>query len=339
MSEEVDRRKFLAAQGWGDATVQALSGDASTRRFERLHRADGMKTAVLISSVPGGSDTAAFVRVAGLLRAVDLSAPEIYAADAKLGLILAEDFGDICLGRLPQAAIDPAGFCAEAVDVLIALHRRFDCTADEAADVPEFTPSLFLEQVSLFLDSYLPAVIGDRADDTVRAGFRAAWAAVLPSAYRMPRSLLLRDFHLGNVMRLPHRQNVRACGLLDFQDAGLGPVTYDLVSLLEDARLPTDACAAALVTHYRAAFPALDPADFAISCAVLSALRQCRILAVFARLARAAGKRDYLRFLPRVWHLLERRLAEPALAPVADWFAENVPLHLRIPAAFAAPGR
>ena len=339
MSAAADRRAFLASHGWGDAKLQPLSGDASTRRFERLTRSVAPGKAVLISSVPGGSDSAAFVRIARLLRAVDLSAPEIYASDAKRGLILAEDFGDICLGRLPEAARDPSAFCAEAVEVLIALHRRFDPSQADVSGLPDFTPALFLEQVSLFLESYVPVARGALVDAAARSRFRAAWADVLPLAYRVPRSLLLRDFHLGNVMRLAGRQDVRACGLLDFQDAGLGPVTYDLVSLLEDVRLLTDACAPALLAHYRAAFPTLDAADFAVSCAVLSALRQCRILAVFARLAQDQGKRDYLRFLPRVWQLFERRLAEPALAPVAAWFAENVPAEARIPAAFATPDK
>ncbi|HUN50316.1 MAG TPA: phosphotransferase [Candidatus Sulfotelmatobacter sp.] len=335
MNDAAARRQFIAALGWGDAAVLALSGDASTRRFERLARPDG-QTAVLISSAPGGGDTEAFVRIARLLREAGLSAPEVYGADAGLGLILAEDFGDICFGRLPRAAKDPAAFCAAGVEVLIALHRRFDPLAAAAAGLPDFTPAVFLNQAALFLDSYLPFVAG-APDETTQRAFRTAWAAVLPLAYRVPRSLLLRDYHLGNIMRLPLRQGVAACGLLDFQDAGIGPVTYDLVSLLEDVRLPTDAAAPALYAHYRAAFPAVDPADFARSCAVLGALRQCRILAVFARLAEAQGRRDYLRFLPRAWQLLDRRLGEPALAPVAAWFAAHLPAARRIPAALAMP--
>src|SRR5271165_6355742 len=136
----MSRRDFLAAHGWGEAKLQPLSGDASTRRFERLVHAGRNGTAVLISSAPGAGDTAAFVRIAGLLRAVDLSAPEIYAFDSALGLILAEDFGDSCLGRLPEAVVDPAAFCAEAVELLIALHRSFDTSA--AAGLPDFSPAL-----------------------------------------------------------------------------------------------------------------------------------------------------------------------------------------------------
>ena len=160
MNDKAARRQFLAALGWGEASARALSGDASTRRFERLTKRDGGKTAVLISSTPGGSDTAAFVRIAGSLRDAGLSAPEIYGVDAALGLILAEDFGDICLGRLPLASSDPGPYCAAGVEVLIALHRRFDPMSDKAAGLPDFTPALFLEQVALFLDSYFPFVAG-----------------------------------------------------------------------------------------------------------------------------------------------------------------------------------
>jgi len=107
--------------------------------------------------------------------------------------------------------------------------------------------------------------------------------------------------------------------------------------MLEDPRLPTDPCAAPGFARYLTAFPALDPTNFAVSCAIFGAVRQCRILGIFARLAKEQNKPGYLRYLPRVWQLLERRLGEPALAPVAAWFAAHLPKGVRIPAAFGGP--
>ena len=149
---------------------------------------------------------------------------------------------------------------------------------------------------------------------------------MLPAACRVPQSLLLRDFHAGNLMYLADRPGVGACGLLDFQDAGLGPVTYDLVSLLEDARrdLP-DGLRGEMLARYHAAFPEIDSHAFDASCAVLAAVRHMRIIAVFARLATEAGKPGYLTHLPRVWRLLEARLTEPALAPVRGWLDRHLP--------------
>lgn len=335
-----DRTAFLASHGWANADATVIAGDASQRQFERLRRRDASRpgSAVLIASAPHAADVPAFVRIAALLRQCGLSAPEVYAVDAAAGLVLVEDFGDVCLGRLVAAGADPAPHCRAAVDVLIELHRRFDSGRADLADLPRFDSALFLSQLTLFLDTYLPAALGAAPDGRIRDAFADAWRAVLPAAEAVPQSLLLRDYHLGNLMRLDGRGGVRATGLLDVQDAGLGPVTYDLVSVLEDSRLDTDACAPGLMAHYLAAFPALDPRAFAASAAVLGAVRQCRIMAVFARLASAEGKRGYLAHLPRIWRLFDRRLGDPALAPVAAWFRQFVTSERRIPAAFRDAG-
>jgi len=329
------RQRLLAAAGWGDAWSVPLAGDASQRRFERLKRLiDGRHeaTAVLIVSAPEAADIAAFDRIAGLLRELGLSAPAVLAKDAAAGLLLVEDFGDVNFGRLVEAGEDPGPFCMRATELLIALHRRFKPEAAAKLPLVDYNADLFLDQLMLFLDSYLPAAWGRPADAAVREGFRLAWAGVLPLAYRVPQSLLLRDFHLGNLMYLPARTGIGTCGLLDFQDAGIGPVTYDLVSLLEDTRLDLDRTTGDLLARYRAAFPALDATAFANSYNILGAMRQCRVLAVFARLA-AQGRPAYLRHLPRAWRLLDRKLQEPVLAPVRAWFAKHLPPERRISAA------
>ena len=118
---------------------------------------------------------------------------------------------------------------------------------------------------------------------------------------------------------------MRACGLLDFQDAGAGPAAYDLISLIEDARRDlSPALAEAVFEHYLAAFPALDRAGFRAAAAVLAAVRHTRVIAVFLRLART-GKPGYLQHLPRLWRYLDRHFVRPELAPVAGWFARHLP--------------
>ena len=135
------------------------------------------------------------------------------------------------------------------------------------------------------------------------------------------------------------RDGIEACGLLDFQDAVIGSPAYDLVSLVEDARrdVPPD-LAAAMIKRYLAAFPELDRAQFMTACAVLAAQRNAKIIGIFTRLCVRDGKPQYLRHIPRVWRLLERDLAHPALAPVKHWLDRHVPPALRrIPDCAAAP--
>lgn len=301
--------EFLVDAGWGGATVTPLAGDASTRRYARLR--DGARRAVLMDA-PGGAGVAAFVRIAGLLRGLGLSAPEVLAAAPESGLLLLEDFGDGVFARLLDEGAPPEPLYDLAVDALIELHRRFQ----PAAGLPRYDLAQFLSQLALY-----PETFGGDPE-----AFAEAWRKPLEAALAGPRSLLLRDYHPGNLMLLAERMGVARCGLLDFQDAGLGPCAYDLVSLIEDARrdVPMPLRARCLA-RYSAALP-LDAAALA----TLGAMRHARVLAVFERLARD-GKPGYLAHVPRVRRLLGAHLVRPELAEVRRWF-ERFP-----PAASAAP--
>jgi hypothetical protein len=172
-----------------------------------------------------------------------------------------------------------------------------------------------LEDVELFLDV-------NPVSDEAKAEFRTAWLDVLPHAHQVPVTLLLRDYHVANLMLLPGREGIRKAGLLDFQDAYQGPVTYDLISLLEDARRDLPAgLKEKMIAHYLAHFPKLDRQAFETSLAILAALRHTRVLAVFEKLSRE-GKPDYkILHSPRVQRLLQAALRHPTLAGVKQWFA------------------
>ncbi len=141
---------------------------------------------------------------------------------------------------------------------------------------------------------------------------------------------MIRDFHSPNLIWLAERQGMARVGIIDFQDAVLGPPAYDVVSLAQDARVDMpEALEIALVSRYvrgrRGDDPAFDPAAFAESYAMMSAQRNTRLLGVFSRLNRRDGKPHYLRHQPRIWGYLQRSLAHPSLADVSAWFEANVP--------------
>jgi hypothetical protein len=140
----------------------------------------------------------------------------------------------------------------------------------------------------------------------------------------------LRDFHSPNLIWLDQRPGIGKVGLIDFQDTVLGPAAYDLVSLLQDARIDVpEPIELALLTRYikarRASGEAFDPAGFAGQYAIMSAQRNTRLLGTFARLNRRDGKPQYLRHQPRIWTYLCRSLAHPALARARAWYAAHVP--------------
>ncbi len=327
---EIER--FLSRAGYGAGRRSMLAGDASFRRYERL---DLGGTSVVLMDAPPPETVRPFVAVAGVLRGLGFSAPATLAADAQKGLLLLEDLGDLTYTRIldgspaAEGAPDEAALYALAVDVLIDLHRR-PLSSFAAADLAPYDDARLLDEALLLTDWYLPALRGVPIPAAERAAYVDLWRTVLPLARGVADTLVLRDYHVDNLMWLRGRAGLAACGLLDFQDAVIGPVTYDLVSLLEDARRDiAPALAASMQARYLAAFPALDRAAFAASAAVLAAQRNCKIIGIFTRLWRRDGKTQYLRHIPRVFGLLERDVAHPALAPLADWLDRAVPPPLR----------
>jgi len=323
---------FLAGAGWGDAQTRPLAADASFRRYHRVRR-NGC-SAMLMDAPPAREDVRPFVRVARHLHGLGLSAPAILAADEAQGLLLLEDFGDDTFTRLLAAGCDEEDLYRLAVDVLIHLHRL---PAAEAlpAGLPAYDLPRLQDEALLLPDWYMPAVLDRPTDAGLRDSYAAAWEQALRPVLAQPATLVLRDFHVDNLMRLPSRDGLAACGLLDFQDAVAGPAAYDLMSLLEDARRDVSAeVRRAMLQRYRESTGGADDDGFLAAFAVLAAQRHAKVIGIFTRLCRRDGKAIYLGHIPRVWRLLERALEHPALAPVADWFERHLPASARrVPAA------
>jgi N-acetylmuramate 1-kinase len=313
---------FLAAHGWAGAEIRPLAGDASFRRYFRVH--NGNSTAVLMDAPPEHEDVGPFLKVARHLIDRGLDAPRTLAEDRARGLLLLEDFGDDRVGPLLQRAPEREQPIYErAVDILAALAK-----APAPADLPAYDDAAMAREVGLFTDWYAPALEMRVDEASYLTAWRAVWGEVLTEAAARP-VMVLRDYHADNLMVLPDGR----LGLLDFQDALAGHAAYDLVSLLQDARRDVDpALEQAMFEHYCAAAGIADREHFRAHYEILGAQRNTKILGIFTRLWQRDGKRHYLPLQPRVWGYLERNLAHPALAPVRAWFDANVPADKRAPA-------
>lgn len=319
---------FFARAGWQDADVFWLPGDASFRRYARLTR--GGESAMLMDAPPPMEDVRPFLAVAEHLLRLGQRAPRILARDEQAGLLLLEDFGDTTFTRALTAGAPEEVLYRDALDLLVGLHRHADAAA---IDLPPYDDALFLREAYLLTDWYLPAVAPDANIEAARTGLTEALTPLLALARQVPQTLVLRDYHVDNLMLLPGTQlgaGPQGLGLLDFQDAVIGPVTYDLVSLLEDARRDVPpALAAAMLARYAAAFPEIDPAALDLSCRIMGAQRSMKIVGIFTRLSRRDGKYRYLTHIPRLWRLIARDLDHPALAPLATWLESEIPPDIR----------
>ncbi|ESW60695.1 MAG: aminoglycoside phosphotransferase [Rhodobacter sp. CACIA14H1] len=302
-------RAFLSRAGWGSATRRFLAGDASDRSYDRLTL--GGKSAVLMDAPPGkGDDTATFTAIARHLASLGLSPPAILAEDHAEGFLLLEDLGDGLYARLMESDSATEGpLYQAATDVLVHLQRH-----PAAEGLPDPDAADWAAAASFALTWYAFAATGKSPDP-------AMFETVLTDLLRLhadgPRVMILRDFHAENLLWLPSRTGVARVGLLDFQLAQMGQPGYDLVSLLQDARRDVSpATEAAMIDRFCAA-TGIDPSAFSTAYATLGAQRALRILGIFARLCLKGGKGGYVRLIPRVWALLQRNLAHPALAPLA----------------------
>ncbi|MCR2834056.1 aminoglycoside phosphotransferase family protein [Parerythrobacter lacustris] len=311
---------FLNSAGWGGAEVLPIPGDASFRRYFRVHR--GGKPAMLMHAPPPEEDPAPFLHVARWLSEAGQRAPEIYAAAPDDGWVLTEDFGDDRMRDwLDENPGGERGAYSAAVDALVRLHGQAPGPFDR------YDMAVYQREAGLLTEWYCPHM-GLEVDE---ADYFAAWDEVLQPmlARQEPGVTVLRDYHAENIMLLaPASDGSGAQGLIDFQDALVGHPAYDLVSLLQDARRDVSVeLERALLERYLAATGASD--EFLADYARLGAQRNAKIVGIFTRLARRDGKQRYLAMIPRVWEAMERDLRHPALAPVADWFARNIPRHIR----------
>ena len=319
---------FLARNGWAGAERSVLAADASFRGYYRLTAGD--RHAVLMDAPPPKEDVRPFVSIARHLIKMGLSAPEVYAEAPSSGLLLLEDLGDATYTRMLAEGADAEELYACAIDVLIHIHDRPPEAAVPRA-LPPYDERKLMEEASLLTDWYLPAVMGHELEEDARAAYFEAWRQPLRQVLAQPKTLVLRDFHVDNLIWLPDRTGVQRCGLLDFQDAVAGSQVYDLMSLLEDARREVDPVLTAhMLARYLAAFPDLDHDSLGATYAILGAQRHAKVIGIFTRLSHRDEKPQYLSHIPHVWRMLERSLAHPVLSDVKAWIDEALPAENRV---------
>jgi len=357
---EAEKRAFLARAGLGSATRVPLTGDASTRRYERLTTPTGtclifMDQPPALESAPCPPDATpaeraaagynalarlaagrvdAFVATAGWLRAQGLSAPEVLAADPALGLAVLEDLGDDLFARLIEAGAPDGPLYEGAIEALVRMHAvepppllAYDGVSWPLLDYDEVALAtadrLFVE----WLPKLKPEVAFDAA---ARAEWEAIWTPIRALGAAGAKVFCHRDYHAENLIWLPGREGPARVGLLDFQDALKAHPAWDLSMLLHDARRQVSPeLEAAALTRYFELRPDIDRDAFLADYHALGALNIVRIIGIFARLVSRDGKPRYAAFLPRLWGYLGRCLDDPQLAQLRRWMDAHAPAGAR----------
>jgi len=357
-SQQIDA--FLFKYGLAEAVRAPLPGDASTRRYERLTTASGQKL-MLMDQPPAAESQPcdpswtpeqrrqkgwnaiarlsagkieAFAAVAAHLKSLGLSAPEILALDAANGLAVLEDFGDALFAQVIADGADEAPLYRAAIEALVVLHEAPtpEVLQGPAGEWPLLTYDATALQggADLFVD-WLPKLMpGLSFDADAIAQWRAAWAPIVAAGEAGASVMAHRDYHAENLIHLAGKSGAPSVGLIDFQDAVKAHPSWDLHSLLQDARRDVSPeLEAAMLDHYFALRPSVDREAFRAAYAGLAALNEARILGIFARLVARDNKPKYAAFMPRMWRHLNANLKHPSLKDVAAWMDRYVPVEVR----------
>ncbi|HMA00264.1 MAG TPA: phosphotransferase [Steroidobacteraceae bacterium] len=315
--------------GFDGGRIEPASADASFRRYFRVTR--GADTCIVMDAPPDKEDVAPFVRIAQALAGMNLNVPLVLARDVSNGLLLLSDLGS--RQYLDELAADREvdRLYADALGALVTMQ-----TAGGAAarSLPAYDRELLLREMGLFPEWFLGRHLGIATDGDERRLLNRSFETLVQAALSQPAAFVHRDYHSRNLLVTAERNP----GILDFQDAVRGPITYDAVSLLKDCYIawPPERVRG-WVLGYREKLEGAgigvgaDAAEFLRWFDLMGLQRHIKVLGIFARLYYRDGKRGYLKDLPRVLgYTREAAAAHPETAEFADF------LGTRVDAAFAA---
>jgi N-acetylmuramate 1-kinase len=348
---------FIVQNSMHGADRIFFEGDASSRRYEKLvfenktillmdmpNRPDGpivkfgkpySQIAHLAEGIKSVFSINAYLSAIG-----SYSVPKTLGIDGRTGLALIEDLGSNVYGKMLLAGQDMTEPMLAAAELLADLGNRKHTNnihTPVLGDyiIPTYDEQAMLIEVELLPKWFWPHLHGTEPSDELVSSFENIWKQLLPSAQQGSPQIVLRDFHSPNLLWLPEREGIFRVGLIDTQDAVMGHAAYDLVSMIQDARVDIpEHLAEKTYRHYvanrQAGSLSFSEQDFSTAYAVLGAQRATKILGIFARLNKRDGKPAYLKHMPRVSRYLSRNLQHSALAPLKNWFESNMPEALKM---------
>ncbi len=309
--------RFLSSFGIESYKLNPLPADCSLRRYYRV--TSDLGNHILMDSSEDPS-IGSFVYIASILEDVGLRPPKIFKSDLKSGYLLIEDFGNTLLSQglaaAPQHESSYYELCVHALTKVANLETT-------SFQVPKYCPSTLNSELDMFSNWYVKYNVNPDIYESARQELEEIFNALYEHLAELPHVLTLRDFMADNLMMLEGKLGFASLGILDFQSAVIGNCTYDLVSLLEDARRDVSPD---VVAKCKASFCAnmkLDPKAFDDSYTILGLQRNLKIIGIFHKRHIKDSESRYLDYLPRVWQFIEAGLEKDIAYPLKQWFDKH----------------
>ena len=318
MSDRLQQmERWLNSLGYHHYTLTSASEDASFRSYQRLQQ--GVDSWVVMDAPPDKEPCDRFIEIARKLREAGLSAPEVIDQNLELGFLLLTD-----LGATPYLSVlnadNKEALYADALAAL--LQMQINVTSH---GLPEYNPALLSQEMDFFHDWFLGELLGIRLNELQQAQWLSIKQTLIQNALEQPQLFVHRDYHSRNLMKIATSNP----GIIDFQDAVFGPITYDLVSILRDCYIdwPIDEVESLALDYYRAAKAEalldVEPQQFLRWFNLMGIQRHLKALGIFSRLKIRDGKSDYLNDIPRTLnYLCQVSELEPGMVGLSDLIVE-----------------
>lgn len=315
-----DITHFLNQHGWGDATYEPLGADMGLRRYARLKR--GSETALFMDMSRAGileTGLEAFVTIAQHFSRNSVNAPEIIAHGLDTGLSIIGDFGSESFGDARQNGVSDEVIYQKATDVLIKIR---DSATINVLHLNGYEETLIRKRLHQFVDYYMPLGADRLTTQADQDEFQLVLKQIEQTLPPCPMAICHADYHLENLMWCPDKPD--GYGLIDFQDAFWGPMPYDLLNLLEDARqtVPAD-IKQAMKDHYCANMTASEREAFDAWYVYMSMHFHCRVIGLFIKFARENGGVQFLDHIPRLQGYITNNLKNPILKPLQEFISRH----------------
>ena len=296
-----------------------IKNDASFRKYFRVDKK------ILMDADPHlGEDVGSFININHVLREFKLNVPEIFTIDKENGFLLLEDLGENIFSQILNSENEEQLY-KQAIEVLVEIYKK---------DLNKFSNFTFLENFSveklqdesqLFIEWYLKKYLKINITDTDIKDFKDIINKIFNNLDTKFEKLVLRDYHVDNLILQKSKLGLKQVGILDFQDAVLGSSSYDLISIIEDVRRPISKDLKNILIKYFIDSTGYDPNQLEKELAFYSVQRNLKILGIFSRLNLRDNKSKYMGYNDNAWKYIESNLNNPTMSDLKVWLKKILP--------------
>ena len=296
-----------------------IKNDASFRKYFRVDKK------ILMDADPNlGEDVGSFININHVLREFKLNVPEIFTIDKENGFLLLEDLGENIFSQILNSENEEQLY-KQAIEVLVEIYKKNLNKFSNFNFLEKYSVEILQDESQLFIEWYLKKYLKINITDTDIKNFKDIINKIFNNLDTKFEKLVLRDYHVDNLILQKSKLGLKQVGILDFQDAVLGSSSYDLISIIEDVRRPISKDLKNILIKYFIDSTGYDPNQLEKELAFYSVQRNLKILGIFSRLNLRDNKSKYMGYNDNAWKYIESNLNNPTMSDLKVWLKKILP--------------